>query len=425
MRLFSNLCRSHAGWTALMLLTMCSLFYFNSCAPIPQNSLHLYQKSTVIENKAVEDVILSKAFVEESHDPEVNNIKILHLQGTPYEMGFQHGRLIKDDIQDCIYQTLGMARSYTGFEAMEEVYDLMEPYIPLEDKEEMRGLAHGADIPLKVIHWFHAIPEFSEYGRKKKFKRGFKPTTCSNVAAFGKAVPGGELLQLRVLDWNRGLGVQKWPVILVHQPDKGNASVTFSFAGFIGCVSGMNDQHMAFGEMGYGDPPGETLEGIPFVFLFRKMMREVDTLDSAIQIMQNARRTCSYVYLISDVKSQDQKALLFVSDKNRLLYFGENTTIQDERSGDILPAIDDVVYGSAKEEILFSSLMTHYGKIDTAALIKISQAVAHKGNMQNVIFKPKTLETWVSNASNATRDEQGKACNQKWFYFDFKSALMR
>ena len=31
----------------------------------------------------------------------------------------------------------------------DEAYDLMAPYIPVEEKEEMRGLAHGAGIPLR------------------------------------------------------------------------------------------------------------------------------------------------------------------------------------------------------------------------------------------------------------------------------------
>ncbi|MGA1864477.1 MAG: C45 family autoproteolytic acyltransferase/hydrolase [bacterium] len=393
---------------------------------VPQNDLPLYQRSMVIENKVTEDRILSKASLEKIADPNVNNIKILYLTGTPYEMGFQHGRLLKEDVQANVNRVIGLAKTFATEDMMDETYDLMAPYIPIEEKEEMRGLAHGADIPLRVIHWFHAVPEISEYGPKRRFLKRFKQESCSNIVTSGKSTADGEIYHLRVLDWIRMMGVQKRPVIMVHKPDSGNASATFSFAGFIGCVSGMNERQMSFGEMGYGDPPGESLEGIPFIFLFRKLMREADTLDDVKRIIKDSPRTCSYIYMITDAKQGNNQtnALLFISDRDRVKIFTENMPLVDERDNKEYPPIDDVIYGGAKMEESYEVLSENYGKISPQILMKISQVISLKGNMQNVIFKPKTLEAWVSNASNNTRDEKGKACNQSWFYFDFKKALM-
>jgi isopenicillin-N N-acyltransferase like protein len=399
--------------------------FVTGCSWVPRNSLPLYQRSVIIENQEMVAQILSRASLEESNDPEVNNIKVLHLSGTPYEMGFQHGRLIKDDVRANVHNIIGLAKRFASEDIMDEVYDLMAPYIPREDQEEMRGLAHGADIPLRVIHWLHAIPEVSEYGPKKQFARGFTGTSCSNIAAFGNATVDGELYQLRVLDWIRQLGAQEYPVILVHQPDYGNASVTFSYAGFIGCVSGMNERFMAFGEMGYGNPPGESLEGIPFVFLYRKLMREADNLDDVIRIISEARRTCSYVYVISDAKARDhdRKALLFVSDRDRVEFYPANTRLTDERNSVSFPAVEDVVYGGHKADVLYEEIMSHHGNISPETLMEIAKPVALKGNVQNVIFKPATLEAWVTNAASTGSDVEGMAAHQKWYYFDFGAAL--
>lgn len=366
-----------------------------SCTSVPKNRLPLYTRSVVIENQQIEAQILSKASLVESHDPAVNNIKVLYLKGSPYEMGFQHGRLIRKDVQANVNHIIRLVRHYASEDIIDEIYDLMDPYIPMEEKEEMRGLAHGADMPLRVIHWLHCVPEISEYGQKKRFIEGLAHTSCSNIVAMGKATADGQLYQLRVLDWIRELGAQKYPVIIVRRPDAGNASVTFSYAGFIGCISGMNDKGMAFGEMGYGDPPGESLEGIPFIFLFRKLMREAGTLDDAVKMITEARRTCSYAYMISDAKAEDnaKKALLFISDRDRILYFHENMKLVDERDGTAYPAIDNVVYGGAKEEALYDEITKYYGRISVDTLKEISKKVALKGNMQNVIFKPATLET--------------------------------
>ncbi len=400
-------------------------FLVQGCTKLPENKIDLYQRSMMIQNKTAEESVLAKAVLKQSKDPGVNHIKILHLSGTPYEMGFQHGRLLKQDVRACINHIMKIAALYASTDIMDEIYDLMEPYIPVAEKEEMRGLAHGAGLPLRLVHWIHAIPAVSEYKYKKRFFKQFKSTSCSNIMAFGNASKNSEMVQMRVLDWNRRLGAQKWPVILVHKPYVGNASITFSFAGFIGCVSGMNEKHMAFGEMGYGNPDGETLEGIPFVFLFRKLMREANSLEDAVKIIKNAKRTCSYVYLISDAKKNKNQVngLIFITDRQRVITFKENTILEDERDDDIYPALDDVLYAGAKSRELYQALKKNYGSISAPVLMEISKKVSLKGNIQNVIFKPQTLETWSSYAANDKMDEQGKACNQKWLYFNFKSHL--
>jgi len=47
---------------------------------------------------------------------------------------------------------------------------------------------------------------------------------------------------------------------------QGNAFVSFTYAGFLGVVTGMNSHGMGFGEKSYGNPGGETLDGIPCAF---------------------------------------------------------------------------------------------------------------------------------------------------------------
>ncbi|MCP4110275.1 MAG: hypothetical protein GY749_32930 [Desulfobacteraceae bacterium] len=389
---------------------------------VPKNHLSLDQRSMVIPEKATETEVLSKARVEAIDDPDVNNIKILHLKGTPYEMGFQHGRLIQEDIKKIVNRVAGIAKILASEDMMDEVYDLMEPYIPLEEKEEMRGLAHGADIPLRVIHWYHCIPEVSEYGQNKKFLRPFhkyffKSKSCSNIVAYGKATSDGEMYQIRVLDWMRQvLKVQEYPVILVHKPDIGNASVTFGYAGFIGCISGMNDQHMAFGEMGYGDSEEESLEGKPFPFLFRELMRKSGSVDEAVKIIKQSRRTCSYAYMISDAKNNEAVSLI----TNRGEVIVEKTDLGTGKS----PFVEDAAYRGYYNEKIYQLLSENKGRINEKVLMDISKQIGMENdNMQNVIFKPGTLEAWITNAGNAKKDEAGQAYNQKWFYYDFKKAF--
>jgi hypothetical protein len=406
-----------------LLLTLASA----GCIAVPKNSLPLHQRSVVIANAAGAEDILARASMETVTAPGATAIRVLYLQGTPYEMGFQHGALLRDDIQDMYRQTIRRVKLLMAEDMLDEAYDLMAPYIPREDMEEMRGLAHGADVPLRVVHWIHSIPEISEYGQKKRFSRGFSPTSCSNVVAFGQATADGELYHLRVLDLSRNLGIQRWPAILVHRPDQGNASVTFAYAGFIGAVSGMNEQRLTFGEMGYGNPPGESMEGIPFIFLFRKLMRESATLKDALRIITTVPRTNSYVYVLGDAKQQngESRGLLFITDRGRVLTFAENTLLRDEREGgDTYLPLDDVVYGGAKGDLLYEEIRRNYGTIAPGTLMAMTKPVSLKSNLMNVILKPATLEAWVANATEED-GEPGKAAQQPWLHFDFAKALGR
>lgn len=394
---------------------------------IPTNSLPLYQRSMLIDNPRAEQAVLAKASMEVHPVPGSDTqVKVLYLKGTPYEMGFQHGALNRADVQSLYRKVIGMIKSQAEEDMLDEVYDLMAPYIPREEQEEMRGLAHGADVPLRMVHWIHVIPGVFEYGQKKRFFKGAAPpTSCSNLVAFNQASTGGELYHLRVLDWARYFNLQIWPVVLVHRPDVGYASVTFSYAGFIGAVTGMNENQLTFGEMGYGDPPGESLEGIPFVFLFRKMMREADSIEDIKQAIESAQRTNSYVFVFGDAKQQggSAKARLFIVDRGRVLNYAENTRIVDAGDGgNVFPAVNDVVYGGARAELLTAAILQHYGRIEPETLKQIADQVSLKSNLHNVILKPRTMEAWFANAS-LVKGEKGKASRQEWVHLDFSGVI--
>jgi len=403
------------------------LSLFAGCTAIPQNDLPLYQRSMHIPDEATRQAILSKASLEIREVPGAVPVRVLYLRGTPYEMGFQHGALLEEDVRAMYRNTLGKVKLMVQEDMMDEIYDLMAPYIPLEEQEEMRGLAHGAGVPLKVVHWVHSIPEVSEFKGKKQFGRGFEALSCSNVAAFGGATADGELYHLRVLDWARNLGIQQWPTILVHRPDEGNASVTFAYAGFIGSVAGMNDEQMTFGEMGYGNPPGESLEGVPFPFLFRRLMRESSSLEDVTRMLKEATRTNSYVYVMGDAKAPpgDKSALLYITDRGRVLSFAGNTLLKDEREkGDTYLPIDDLVYGGAKGEVLYEELKKHHGALSPETFKIITPTVALKSNLMNVIMKPAAFEVWLSNATLES-GPGGMASAQPWLHLDFSETLRK
>ena len=84
----------------------------------------------------------------------------------------------------------------------------------------------------------------------------------------------------RVLDYLRGVGLEKNAVVIVHRPRLRVAWVNISYAGFIGTVTAMNEKGISVGEMGgrgWGD-----WDGKPMAELLREVMEKAATLDEAV-----------------------------------------------------------------------------------------------------------------------------------------------
>src|SRR6185503_809350 len=130
---------------------------------------------------------------------------------------------------------------------------------------------------------------------------------CSGFAIFGDATAGGRMYHGRVLDYFRGMGLEQNAVVIVSQPDYGNAWVNISYAGFVGSVTAMNDKHVAIGEMGGG---GEgQWDGKPMAQLVREVMEKANSIEEAVEIMRRGPRTCEYYYVISDANSHRAVAI--------------------------------------------------------------------------------------------------------------------
>src|SRR5881628_2510388 len=106
-----------------------------------------------------------------------NQITVLYVSGTPYEMGYEHGRLLApqvratiQDVEDGALKLLpkAMRESHllTASEKrdvvdalLDKAWEKLRPFTPREDMEEMAGLAAGSGISLRTIHRMHAIPD--------------------------------------------------------------------------------------------------------------------------------------------------------------------------------------------------------------------------------------------------------------------------
>lgn len=380
-------------------------------------------RSDIITTPEKEAEVLSKASVGWTAD---GKIRVIRLVGTPYERGYQHGALLRGEVRDNLQYLYKQAlNTFHSQELFAESYERMRPFIPQDYIDEMQGLAHGSKLPLYLIHHIHALPEMSEWGGKKKLKAILKKmmagelaTSCSNLSVCDTSSKDGKMYTVRVLDWglHRISKLHEYPLIAVHKPENNQGYANIGWIGFIGAVSGMNESGITLGEMGYNDPPNETLRGKPMPFLLRDILADAKNLADVRRIISESPGTNSFVYLMSDGKTKESE--LYVRDADRFLVFQKGAEIKD--GSDTYPAVADTVYGGHFGDKMHANLSSLHGEITPQLLMeKIVPDIAMHSNFQNVIYSPQDLTFWVNNAPS----RKERAAEQPYTFFDLKRAL--
>jgi hypothetical protein len=336
-------------------------------------------------------------------------IDVIYLEGSPYEMGYTHGKLMAEKVRKfcaAIVMAMCVGMQVTPTK-LDEAWADMEPFVSEDIKEEMRGLADGAGIELQTVQRVHAIPDLSEFH-------------CTFFASWGRATKNGHLIQIRALDYATEAGIQNNPAILVYRPEGKIPSVVVGWVGFIGCVTGINAKSVALSEIGtnLGDEK-ETLEGEPFPFLFRRILDQAGSLDEAVRMIQEAKRTSSYLYCVGDGKIPDARALMTCKD---WAYVFDAKSLPNRH-------LPDTVYFSMGEdsewnEKVYEALRPRIGQIDEkVAMMDVMRGLG-TGDLHAVAWDVTDLKMWVANCTSAPLGTKGKpGYGENFVPFDVAAAL--
>jgi hypothetical protein len=368
-------------------------------------------------------VILSKAKVGWTED---GLVRVIYVSGTAYERGYQQGALLRDEVRDNLLTMYNRVLDKYHFEELlEEAYERQRPFIPQDYIDEMHGLAHGARLPLRVVHGIHALPEITEWGGKKRYKQlikdmmaGVYGTSCSNFCADKSATSDGKMYTVRVLDWglHKVSKLHEHPLITVNIPDKGIPSANIGWVGFLGAISGMNAEGITLGEMGYGDPDGETMRGAPMPFVLREVLSHAKNLADVRKIISGSQGTSAFVYLMSDGKTGQSE--LYLRDRNRFEVNKPGKDLEDQ--GHKFPAIAGLLYGGHYQDKMTSKLTETRGALTPEVIMKdVIPAIVMPSNFQNVLYDPTGLTFWVANSKGPGL----RASDAPYTFFNFGKGL--
>ncbi|MCK9566686.1 MAG: C45 family peptidase [Methanothrix sp.] len=271
--------------------------------------------------------IIKKACFEEK-----KGVKILHIKGDPYEIGYQHGYLLANRIDLMINRTLLATAAYVAQQTgsnLERADEMIwtgqkkaEPFIPKEFKDEMRGIADGAndagvDITLEqILLWNTNYDQWCIYSHPHYWQCGGPANSdgnssmqsssggCSSFCAWDEWAGGNGRLIFGKNEDNFNMPEQlDNRIMVIVDPDEGFGHAFMTYPGMIGLDGGINEN--GFGMMTQlNSMQNESMEGCGIAIFTRYLLTHASTVDDAIKIFREKPRCAGIAYHVVDAKAK-------------------------------------------------------------------------------------------------------------------------
>jgi len=244
------------------------------------------------------------------------------------------------------------------------------------------------------FRWFSPYRFYAgSQGRRREcdFPRG----SHSRIGTYGEFP--NTLYQIRNLDYSTDAHLQDYPCVVIYIPSDGIPHLNPSFAGSIGCHTGMNTEGIALTEI--GDSPGSDkpydLHGLHFMFMFRDILSTARTLDQAVQMIKDTKRIKKYHFIVGDGKLPAAvKMKAWAPD----LAIWKDNDPADEMAPQVFPNV--VCHAESRTPTALGHLSEYaHGRYDADAMIQLSAALGSLGgNLMNAVYDATTREAWLSYA---------------------------
>jgi len=330
-----------------------------------------------------------------SRKPPVSGWTVVHLSGSPAQIGYQHGYLLAPEIADLQKVFLLELTHETGKDwnfYRDAAKNVMWPHIEQEYRDEMQGIsdglqAHGVKLDVWDVVVMNAAEEWSYYvGQWNKDHNIKSPATvtapdhCSAFVATGSYTKDGKIV-IAHNDWTGYMDGSRWTIAFDIKPGKGYRLVMDGLPGLIhsGDDFGVNAAGIVITETTITGFSGYDFNGIPEFVRARKAMQYSASIDDVARIFKEGNNG-GYAndWLIADTR-KNEIASLELGLKNVTLerktdgYFvGSNFPISpklaaEETNFDLKnPALS----GNARHQRWEQLMRENKGKIDVAAAQK-------------------------------------------------------
>ena len=226
----------------------------------------------------------------------VNGIPVAVLAGSPEEIGKQYGELVLKPAKGPLVGRVDSYMAKVGWgEAFPKMLKFSGPLFkifPEPNQKEMLAAAKTADVDIRLLTALNLIPDLAKLGGCSTFI--VEPARSSTAAPlFG-----------RNLDWPPHENLPDFTLVAVIKPTGKHAVAAITFPVILGVLSGMNDAGLCLtiNEITESKDKAkkQDLNGVPMMFLFRKILEECTTVAEAEKMLKEHKRTTYFCLTACD-----------------------------------------------------------------------------------------------------------------------------
>ena len=233
----------------------------------------------------------------------------VHLEGSPADIGFQHGYLLAPEIADAfaaikLFDTHQTQRPWEFFRTTAR--QMLWPHIDAEYQQELQGIAdgleaHGVNLDVYDIVALNAFEEVPDYylpwlekqsANKSTHKKSAHPKltapgNCSAFIATGSMTKDHQIV-IAHNNWTSYLAGERWVVIFDIQPEHGYRILMDGFPGVITSDDdfGINSAGIMITETTITQFEGWDPNGKPEFMRSRKALQYANSIDDYVSIIK-------------------------------------------------------------------------------------------------------------------------------------------
>ncbi len=237
-------------------------------------------------------------------------IRVLKISGSPYEMGFTHGKRYTNPIREITAERIHLCsdETWTGrsmprqdvLALAEKCLDAHYAYAP-EQMRQLEGMADATGLSLAELIITNGFTDFVDVIYNMDAER-VEPTRIANECT--SALVGPDMAQdgLGMLSqtWDMHATATPYVLLLRGEPQNEPAFLAFTITGCVGMI-GMNEAGIAVGINNLVGADGKV--GVTWPFVCRKILSQTN-IEDALACITEAELAGGHNYLLMDAAGQ-------------------------------------------------------------------------------------------------------------------------
>ena len=250
----------------------------------------------------------------------------VRLEGTPSDIGFQHGYLLAPEIADT-RQVIALQlqhdtkKDWAFFRAAGR--DVLWPHIEQEYRDELQGIADGVkakggtldlwDIVAMngYLEWPYYTEQYDKLHPPTSASRSVRGDHCSAFVATGRYTKDGKVV-IAHNNWSGYIDGERWTIAFDVHPAHGHHLLMDGLPGLIHSADdfGVNDAGIVITETTISGFAGFDVNGVPEFVRARKAMQYSESIDDVARIFKDGNNG-GYAndWLIADTRKNEIASL--------------------------------------------------------------------------------------------------------------------